>query len=84
MIFTSGSATKLKRYQALGVPEVWFWEDGLFTLYRLGDNGYTRIYKSQISELAALDFDLLTQCVLVGETDWLEAVLMFKAALSQS
>nr|RNJ65740.1 MAG: Uma2 family endonuclease [Leptolyngbya sp. IPPAS B-1204] len=84
VIFTSGSATKLKRYQALGVPEVWFWEDGLFTLYRLGDNGYTRIYKSQIPELAALDFNLLTQCVLVGETDWLEAVLMFKAALSQS
>jgi Uma2 family endonuclease len=83
VIFTSGSATKLKRYQALSVPEVWFWEDGLFTLHRLGENGYTRIDKSQIPELAKLDFELLTQCVLAGETDWLEAVLMFKEAISR-
>ncbi|NJL21979.1 MAG: Uma2 family endonuclease [Leptolyngbyaceae cyanobacterium SM1_3_5] len=83
VIFTSGSATKLRRYQALGVPEVWLWEDGLFTLHRLGENGYTRIYKSQIPELAKLDFDLLTQCVLAGETDWLEAVLSFRDAISQ-
>lgn len=82
VIFTSGSATKLKRYQALGVQEVWFWEDGLFTLHRLGENGYTRIYNSQIPELAKLDLELLTQCVLAGETDWLEAVLTFKAAIS--
>jgi Uma2 family endonuclease len=84
VVFTSGSATKLKRYQSLGVPEVWFWEDGLFTLHRLGENGYTRIYKSQIPELAKLDLELLTQCVLVGETGWLEAVLKFKEAISQT
>jgi Uma2 family endonuclease len=81
VIFTSGSATKLERYQALGVPEVWLWEDGLFTLHRLGDNGYSRITKSQIPELAALDFELLTRCVLMGETDWLEAVRTFKNAI---
>jgi Uma2 family endonuclease len=83
VIFTSGSATKLKRYQVLGVPEVWFWEDGLFTLHRLGENGYTRIYKSQIPELAKLDLEVLTQCVLAGETDWLEAVLKFREAISR-
>ena len=83
VIFTSGSATKLSRYQALAVPEVWFWEDGLFTLHRLGENGYSRIYKSQIPELAKLDFELLTQCVLAGETDWLEAVLTFREAISR-
>jgi Uma2 family endonuclease len=83
VIFTSGSATKLKRYQALGVSEVWLWEDGLFTLYRLGENGYTRIYNSQIPELAKLDVELLTQCVLAGETDWLEAVLTFREAISR-
>ena len=82
VIFTSGSATKLKRYQALGVPEVWFWDDGLFTLHRLGENGYTRIYKSQIPELANLDLDLLAKCVLAGEIDWLEAVLTFREAIS--
>jgi len=83
VIFTSGSATKLKRYQALGVPEVWFWEDGLFTLHRLGESGYTRIYQSQIPELAKLELELLTQCVLAGETDWLEAVLTFREALAK-
>ncbi len=82
VIFTSGSATKLNRYQALGVPEVWFWEDGVFTLHRLGENGYTRIYKSQIPELANLDLDLLAKCVLAGEIDWLEAVLTFREAIS--
>ena len=43
VIFTSGSVAKLKRYQALGVPEVWFWHDGLFTLHRLGESGYIQI-----------------------------------------
>jgi Uma2 family endonuclease len=83
VIFTSGSATKLQRYQALGVPEVWFWEDGLLTLHRLGESGYTRIDKSQIPELAKLDVELLSRCVLMGETDWLAAVLTFKEAISQ-
>jgi len=83
VIFTSGSATKLKRYQALGVAEVWLWEDGLLTLHRLGENGYTRIYKSQIPELANLDIELLSRCVLMGETDWLEAVRTFKAEIAK-
>ncbi len=83
VIFTSGSITKLKRYQALGVPEVWLWEDGLFTLHRLGESGYTRIYKSQIPELANLDIELLSRCVLMGETDWLEAVQTFRKAILQ-
>ncbi|NJN38813.1 MAG: Uma2 family endonuclease [Acaryochloridaceae cyanobacterium CSU_3_4] len=83
VIFTSGSATKLKLYQALGVPEVWLWEDGLLTLHRLGENGYTRIYKSQIPELANLDIELLSRCVLIGETDWLEAMQTFKHAIAK-
>lgn len=81
VIFTSGSTAKLRRYQALGVAEVWFWEDGMFTLHRLSANGYTRIERSQIPELSELDFALLTRCVLMGETDWLEAVRTFKKAL---
>ncbi|KAM3093539.1 Uma2 family endonuclease [Phormidesmis sp. 146-35] len=83
VIFTSGSVTKLERYQALRVPEVWLWKDGLLTLYRLGESGYTRIYKSQIPELANLDIELLSRCVLIGETDWLEAMRTFKSAISR-
>jgi len=83
VVFTSGSTAKLKRYQALGVPEVWFWEDGLLTLHRLGESGYTRIYKSQIPELANLDIELLSRCVLIGETDWLGAVQTFRETISR-
>ncbi|KAM3102550.1 Uma2 family endonuclease [Phormidesmis sp. 146-12] len=83
VIFTSGSVTKLERYQALRVPEVWLWKDGLLTLYRLGESGYTRIYKSQIPELANLDIELLSRCVLIGETDWLEAMRTSKSAISR-
>lgn len=81
VIFTSGSAAKLKRYQALGVPEVWLWQDGLFTLHRLGDGGYVQIEHSQIPELAKLDLELLTRCVLMGETNWLGAATEFRKGI---
>jgi Uma2 family endonuclease len=83
VIFTSGYTAKLKRYQALGVPEVWFWEDGVFSLHRLEETGYARINRSQIPELAGLDMELLTRCVLIGETSWLGAIREFKRAIAQ-
>lgn len=84
VIFASGSIAKLKRYQALGVPEVGFWEEGLFTLHRLGENGYTKTYRSQIPELERLDMELLSRCVLMGETDWLGAVRTFRGELTKA
>jgi len=81
VVFTSGDAAKLKRYQALGVPEVWFWQDGVFSLYNLQSDGYRRIERSEIPELANLDLELLSRCVLMGETDWLEAVRTFKTGI---
>jgi Uma2 family endonuclease len=48
VVFTSGDESKLERYRALGVPEVWFWEDGLFTLYHLRNGSYERIYRSHL------------------------------------
>jgi Uma2 family endonuclease len=82
--FTSGGASKLQRYQALGVPEVWFWQDGVFSLYRLRSHGYEPIQRSEISELADLDITLLSRCVLIGETDWLGAVRTFKEGIQSS
>lgn len=69
IIFTSGSESKLLKYQALGVLEVWFWEDGVFKLYRLSDNGYQAIQSSLIPGLEDLDIQLLSRCVLIAETD---------------
>lgn len=81
VIFTSGSIAKLVRYQTLGVPEVWFWQDGVFTLYRLSDNEYQPIIQSQIRGLESLDIALLTRCVLMAETDEIEAVSEFRKAI---
>ena len=83
VIFTSGGPSKLQRYQALGVPEVWFWEDGVFTLYCLSGNGYERRDRSQIPELAKLDVELLTRCVLMGETSRLEAMREFRKGIQR-
>ncbi|MBD2183700.1 Uma2 family endonuclease [Aerosakkonema funiforme] len=80
VIFTSGSDRKLKRYQVLGVPEVWFWEDGLFRLYRLRESGYDRIERSAI--LPDLDIDLLARCVMMASK--LEALKAFQQAIAQA
>lgn len=81
IVFTSGSAKKLQRYQILGVPEVWFWEDGVFSLYHLHDDNYIKVTHSEIPELATLDINLLTRCVLMAQTSRLEAALEFRKSL---
>jgi Uma2 family endonuclease len=78
VIFSSGG-DKLGKYQALGVPEVWFWQDGLFTLHCLRGDSYERIYQSEV--LPDLDMDLLTRCVLAGQTSRLEAAKTFEKAV---
>lgn len=78
VIFTSGNTSKLAKYHALRVPEVWFWEDGAFALYHLRGDEYQQIQRSQISGLESLDLALLTRCVLMAETDELEAVALFR------
>ncbi|MCY7278452.1 MAG: Uma2 family endonuclease [Phormidesmis sp. CAN_BIN44] len=81
VVFTSGGPNKLARYKALGVPEVWFWEDGLFSLYHLRDNDYDRIDRSQLEGLKDLDIDLLTRCILMAQTSKVEAVRTFRRAI---
>ena len=81
VIFTSGGANKLQRYQVLGVPEVWFWQDGVFTLYHLRGDRYDRLDRSEIPELAGLDIEWLTRCVLMGETSRLEAMREFRKGI---
>ncbi len=78
VVFSSGGPNKLERYQALGVPEVWFWEDGLFTLHHLRMQGYEQIYQSEL--LPNLEIDLLTRCVLISSR--VEAVREFRKAIA--
>lgn len=79
VVFTSGNENKLNRYQALGVLEVWFWEDGLFRLYQLRNAGYEQIHRSEV--LPGLDINLLTRCLLMASR--VEAAREFRQAISQ-
>ncbi len=81
MIFTSDSITKLHLYQALNIPEVWFWEDGVFSLYRLRRDGYEAISHSEIPGLDTLDIELIARCVLMGQTSRLDAANTFHHGL---
>ncbi len=84
VVFTSGGPKKLQRYQVLSVPEVWFWQDGAFSLYRLRNNTYESISRSEIPEIAALDIELLTRCVAIAQTSRLEAANTLREALKPS
>jgi Uma2 family endonuclease len=64
VIFTSGGINKLELYQRIGVPEVWFWEDGLLKLYRLRDR-YEQIERSEL--LPDLDIALLSRYTLYAD-----------------
>nr|WP_317843042.1 Uma2 family endonuclease [Pseudanabaena sp. UWO311] len=81
VVFTSGSQKKLQRYQALEIPEVCFWQDGVFSLYHLRDRNYESISHSEIPELTGLDIELLTRCVLMAQNSRLEAANIFRNAL---
>jgi Uma2 family endonuclease len=82
VVFTSGGPKKLARYQALRVPEVWFWQDGVFRLHHLHENGYEVIQRSELPGLEDLDMNLLSRCLMIAETDNGEAVRVFLEAIS--
>ncbi|AVH73568.1 Uma2 family endonuclease [Nostoc sp. 'Lobaria pulmonaria (5183) cyanobiont'] len=56
---TSGGINKLEIYQRLRVPEVWFWEDGLLSVYCLQGDSYIKVTRSTL--LPDLDLDLLAK-----------------------
>ncbi|MGL5062695.1 MAG: Uma2 family endonuclease [Microcoleus sp.] len=78
VVFTSEGINKLVHYQALGVPEVWFWEDGLLKIYHLQNGSYEKIDRSQLPGLSNLNLDLFKRCILIAETDAGEAIKAFR------
>lgn len=82
VVFTN-RVNKLERYQALGVAEVWFWEDGLFTLYHLRKQEYERVDRSELPELRDLDINLLARCVLMAEISRVDAYNEFRNATAK-
>lgn len=77
---TSGGVAKLEHYQALGVNEVWMWEDGVLDIYHLQATGYEKVSRSLIPELVAIDLTILSACISIGETSRVNAVKKFRAA----
>lgn len=59
VVVSSGGLSKLDVYARLGVPEVWFWIDGGFQLFALGDSGYQAVTNSRL--IPGLDFELLAR-----------------------
>jgi len=60
---TSGSTNKLAKYLRLRIPEVWFWENNRLAVYRLREDNYEQISRSEW--LPELDLELLVRCVLM-------------------
>jgi Uma2 family endonuclease len=81
VVFSSGGVNKLARYRAIGVAEVWFWEDGVLSLYHLRANGYESIAQSELPGLGQLDLAVLKRCLLIGETSTAAAMVEFNAYL---
>jgi Uma2 family endonuclease len=48
IVFTSGGIDSLEVYRRVGVPEVWFWEDGAIAVYSLQSTGYQLVKNSEL------------------------------------
>lgn len=59
VVWTSGGIDKLAVWQALGVREVWFWQDGELRFFVLQADGYQQAERSTL--LSGLDPDLLAE-----------------------
>src|SRR4028118_329635 len=60
---TSGSSNKLAKYLRLRIAEVWFWENNRLAVYRLREDDYEEVSRSEF--LPELDLALLVRCVLM-------------------
>jgi Uma2 family endonuclease len=78
VVFTSGGINKLEIYQRVGVPEVWFWEDGVLSIYYLREK-YERVQRSVL--LPELDIALLVK--YVSYFDQYDAVTEFIKTLRE-
>lgn len=77
VIVTSGNINILEIYRRIGISEVWFWEDGVLTIYFLENNQYVKISQSKL--LLELDLELFKKYILYH--DQYDAVTEFINAL---
>ena len=63
IVLTSGGPSKLKRCQALGVQEVWFWENSEIKIYQLHQAEYQDIGQSRF--IKNFNFNHLAKCAAI-------------------
>lgn len=79
VVFTSGGLDKLQFYKRIGVPEVWFWEDGVLSLYCLEEE-YQKVNRSKLLP----DLELATLAQYIVYFDQYDAVTEFLKAIRGS
>jgi Uma2 family endonuclease len=84
VVFTSGGIDKLKAYQKLQIPEVWFWEDGALSIHCLRAKAEPAFYEklTHSEALPDLDLELLKRCLLM--VNHVEAVRTFQQGIQPS
>ena len=80
VIVTSGGIDTLEIYRRVGVSEVWFWQDGVISVYCLRSTGYDLVNKSEL--LPELDLKVLNQ--YINYHDQYDAVTEFINCLKNS
>lgn len=63
VVITSGGFSRIELYKALGVKEVWFWEDGVIEVYNLDGDEYRKLPQSQW--VPEMDLRRLADCAAV-------------------
>ena len=76
---TSGGVDRLEGYRRIGVAEVWFWEDGVLSIYRLHNDAYQKITNTELIE----NFPLHLFNRYITYHDQYDAVTEFLAAVEQ-
>ena len=77
VVWTSGGLDKLEIYRGLGVGEVWLWRNEVIRVYRLENDCYAEMSRSEL--LPDLDIALLAR--LAGYEDQHQALTEFRHAL---
>jgi Uma2 family endonuclease len=77
VVITSGLLDKLEIYRGLGVGEVWVWQEAQLLIYRLREDQYEQIPRSEF--LPDLDLALLVKCAAISDQH--DAVTAFRDAL---
>jgi Uma2 family endonuclease len=82
VIVTSGGIDKLEAYKRLQIPEVWFWQKGRLTIHhlRMNEQGVDYEQLTSSEELPDLDISVLLDCIDIPRH--VDAVKVFRQAIS--